>query len=252
MDKRKRPQKVQKQDLENISGRDLFQTPNYAIDLLMPFLYEAQPIKPFKEVVVWEPAAGLGKIARRIREMMQYQVVETDLQTGQNFLTFDPDFSFDFIVTNPAFSIAEYFLERCLSFGKPFALLIPAVYNGWVIKALKLGAEKIVPDRRIDYITPNILQRIHDGEVWENFLAEKYPQYKTLKEFQFDYMSLWDALDEKTYKYYYRYPTIYDAPPKLLRKYSSSYFHSMWLTMGFNIGKQETFVELRNEDKDNI
>lgn len=253
MDKRKRPQKVQKKDLENVSGRDLFQTPNYATDILLPFLYEAQPMIPFENVVVWEPAAGLGKIARRIREMIGYQVIETDLQTGQNFLTIEPDFHFDFIVTNPAFSIAEEFLDRCISFGKPFALLLPAVYNQWVIRALRLRAEKIIPDRRIDYITPNILQRIHEGELWEDRLKEYHQYYKNVKEFIFHQRTLWDAIEGNSQNCdYCLYKDIYSAPSHLLRKYSSSYFHSMWLTMGLNIGRQETFVTLRNEDKENI
>ena len=34
----RKPKTPQKEDLEGVSGRDQFQTPNYAVDLLVPYL----------------------------------------------------------------------------------------------------------------------------------------------------------------------------------------------------------------------
>ena len=34
-------------------------------------------------------------------------------------------------------------------------MLIPTDYCGWIIRAIQDGAEKIIPTRRIDYITPS-------------------------------------------------------------------------------------------------
>ena len=146
---------TQKEDLENVSGRDLFQTPNYATDLLVPFLEEISPMSPTKTFRIWECASGKGKIVYWLEEK-GLNVFGTDLShtPSFNFLTDKQTLPFDCIVTNPPYSLKKKFYTKCLEYQKPFALLIPADYSGWVIEALQNGAEKIIPTRRIDFITP--------------------------------------------------------------------------------------------------
>lgn len=140
---------TQKEDLRKPQGRDLFQTPNYATDILVPFL------KSLDIYNVWECACGNGKIVNRL-EHHGISCVGTDLQGNPsfNFLNDYPYFNFTQIVTNPPYSLKKRFYLKCLSYSVPFALLIPADYSGWVIDAIQNGAEKIIPTRRIDFITP--------------------------------------------------------------------------------------------------
>lgn len=145
-------------------GRDLFQTPNYATDLLIPFI-------PKHITRIWEPAAGELKIVRRL-EKAGYDVVASDIRTifgtdQYNFITDDARSSLNrrlmkeyAIITNPPFSLKRQFYETCMWYANqyqcPWALLIPADYSGWLIKAVDVvHCEKIVPTRRIDYITPS-------------------------------------------------------------------------------------------------
>lgn len=142
-------------------GRDLFQTPNYATDLLIPYI-------PKNVRYVWECAAGDFKIIKRLA-YKGISSLGTDLNgtiayPPFNFIEDNLDdlkerfhFSFqpDCIITNPPFSLKRKFYEKCLEYNVPFALLIPADYSGWIINAIKNGAEKIIPTRRIDYITPS-------------------------------------------------------------------------------------------------
>ena len=53
-------------------GRDTFETPNYAINLLIPFI-------PKDVSSIWEPACGSGRITRRL-ESIGYRVVSTDIR----------------------------------------------------------------------------------------------------------------------------------------------------------------------------
>jgi hypothetical protein len=146
-------------------GRDAFQTPDYAVDLLLPFL-------PKREIYyIWEPAAGEGKISKRLLSKLKCSVWSTDIRCTEyvketNLLNFiekekHPFYWIDrgkepIIITNPPFSLKIDFYERCLEYDIPFALLIPADYAGWNINACQsLGCEKIIPTRRIDYITPS-------------------------------------------------------------------------------------------------
>lgn len=187
----RKPKTPQKENLTEVDGRDTFQTPNYATDIILPYLLA----KKFFGVQfrIWECAAGQGKIVKRLSEK-GLDVFGTDLTEGVNFLT-DPAPLFDCIVTNPPFSLKRKFYEKCLEYGVPFALLIPADYSGWIIQAVQDGCEKIIPTRRIDYITPTGLSGASGH---------------------------------------------------------TSYYHSMWLTKGFGLGRTETFVELTNADKLNI
>lgn len=60
-----------------VQKRDLFYTPKYAIDLLIPFI-------PKNITKIWECASGAGHIAR-VLESSGYTVFETDLQQGLIF-----------------------------------------------------------------------------------------------------------------------------------------------------------------------
>ncbi len=149
---------------------------------------------------------------------MGYHVKSTDIRDfpdteNYNFITGDKKgYKNNFaIITNPPFSIKELFIEKAMEYEVPFAFLINADYSGIQIKWIKkYGCEKIIPNRRINFITPNITNRVNDAEGTSH-----------------------NIIDE--------------IPLNLLAKYSSAQFHSMWLTHGFNLGRTETFCELTNE-----
>lgn len=150
-----KPKRGQPQTPDEPQGRDLFETPAYAVDLLVPFI-------PKHIATVWECAAGSGRITRRL-EYHKFQVISSDIRGIEpfNFLTSVGEFyEFNYeetaIITNPPFSLKRQFFERCISLSVPFALLLPADYSLWTIDAVRdYKCEKIVPSRRIDYITPN-------------------------------------------------------------------------------------------------
>lgn len=238
----------QPENLTEAQGRDSFQTPNYAVNLLLPFM-------PKGVTTVWECAAGLGKIVNVFKDK-GYNVFGSDINPKYGFGGFN--FLKDHltwidgvwvIVTNPPFSLKQKFYLRCLDYKVPFALLIPADYSGWIIEACRNGAEKIIPTRRIDYLTPNILRRIRYGEVWE-IVRKEYPQFSKLETFRSYHPNKWEEY-LNLYTEVANFNTINDTPVSLLSKYSSSDFHSMWLTHGFNLGRTETFVELSLEEKKN-
>ena len=154
----KKPKNPQKENLVGIDGRDLFQTPNYATELLVPFLDRFLTTFPLRKSHIWKCAAGEYKITK-VLENHGFLVTSTDLRMSVpfNFLT-DTSLLMDIdcIVTNPPFSLKRKFYLKCREYNKPFALLIPADYSGWIIDAIRFdGAEKIIPSRRIDFITPN-------------------------------------------------------------------------------------------------
>lgn len=189
-----KPKTNQPETPSSVQGRDLFQTPRYATELLIPFI-------PEHINYIWECANGQGAISNVLIEQRKYSLYRSDLLNGSEYNFLEMVFPFwdmdnSAIITNPPFSLKRKFYERCRYYRVPFALLIPADYNGWIINSIRYGGcEKIIPTRRIDYITPT---------------------------------------------------------GKSGKTGNTSYYHSMWLTWGFGLGRTETFVELTNKMKENI
>ena len=216
-----KPKTPQPSTPTEVQERDLFETPRYATELILPFI---PPITRY----IWEPCAG---VKRRMAQVLGIHLGEqwgdgdwdvhcTDICTRPEWdcLTYDPDdkgYHWDAAITNPPFSLKKKVWERFVKLDKCFALLIPADYSLWIIEAIKAGAEKVVPTRRIDYITPNLLERLNAGE-------------------------------------HTNHTSLLGIPGSILARYSTSQFHSMFLCWKFGIGRTETFVELTREMKLNI
>ena len=232
-------------------GRDTFETPNYATDIIIPYI-------PDTVKTIWECASGGNKIVNRLRSY-GYGVWATDirfnpsLHDGNTNFVLD-DFSdvpldeIDAVITNPPFSLKKLFVQRAFTLDKPFAFLVSADYSSWNISLIEMGCEKIIPKSRISFITPNIITRVHEGEVWNNFvkpelIKEVGKDILNMKDYKKHYPSHWNRVMDE-HKDFHNYKSKDEIPSELLYKHSRVQFHSMWLTYGFNIGITETFVDL--------
>lgn len=91
-----------------------------------------------------------------------HKVIQSHICTGQNFFEYEPK-RWDIIVSNPPFTEKVKIFERCLFFGKPFALLMS---NFWLNDSApcRLFREKelqlLLFDKRVQY---NDLSRVPFG-----------------------------------------------------------------------------------------
>lgn len=99
------------------NASDFYPTPPEPTIALLDFLNIP------KDRVVWEPACGEDYMVTEIRNH-GYSVVGTDIHGGFDFLEENPDFRFDWIITNPPWSLAEEFIRRSSEYGVPFAMLL--------------------------------------------------------------------------------------------------------------------------------
>jgi len=128
---------------------DDYQTPPSALDPLLPYLD--------KNKIIWECASGKGYLVDKLKSE-GFKVIATDILTGFDFLTKEPDFDFDIIVTNPPYSKKYEFLKRAYELGKPFALLLPlTILETEKRQALfkKYGIEILLLKKRINFIIPS-------------------------------------------------------------------------------------------------
>jgi len=128
---------------------DDFQTPPSALDPLLPYLD--------KNKTIWECATGKGYLVNRLQQE-GFKVIATDILTGFDFLTKEPDFDFDIIITNPPYSKKYEFVKRAYEIGKPFAFLLPLTFlETEKRQALfkRYGVEILLLKKRINFMTPS-------------------------------------------------------------------------------------------------
>ena len=133
-------------------SRDDFQTPQEAIEILLPYLN--------KHWVIWECACGKGNLCEAFNKH-KFNLIATDVLQGVNFLEYPQRMNFDFdcIVTNPPYSLKDQFLRKCFEIGKPFALLMPlTALEGKTRNSIYRengGIQLIIPDKRFQFETPD-------------------------------------------------------------------------------------------------
>jgi len=133
-------------DNTKIPAKDECQTPAYALDPIIPYL--------FRQWRLWECAVGEGLMRDAL--IQKGYVVHA---TGHDFFQMDPNaFQWDCIVTNPPFSLKYKWLERCYELGKPFALLMPVdviAAKSAQILFKEYGIEILLLDKRVDFKMPH-------------------------------------------------------------------------------------------------
>jgi hypothetical protein len=103
----------------NGGGNEAY-TPAYGVTPILKYIP--------KDAKVWCPFdTRQSEFVKQIEA--QNLVIPTHISTGQDFLTYTPDFEWDVIVSNPPFTNKRKFFERALSFNKPFALIMT---NTWL------------------------------------------------------------------------------------------------------------------------
>lgn len=197
---------------------DHFQTPVYAIAPLLKY------IKGY----VYECAAGDGNIVNFLNKN-SLGCFGTDIKDGIDFLEYELHSlpQFDLIVTNPPYSLKEKFTRKCYEIGKPFALLMPITIEANLCEMFdKHGAELIIPYQRIRFITPKQRETGRDY-YWRC-------RYKECNEAHYT------EHPPKVCDY------CYSCPATFKRCKYSPQIKTIWVTHGLNIGRDITYVDLKD------
>ena len=132
-------------------GSDYFYTPEYGIKLL------SEEIKDYNFKSMWECSAGDGRMAQYFRNL-GYKVKATDARgyegVGEfDFLSQTSRRRYDFIFTNPPYSIKNKFILKCEEYNVVYALLLPlTALEGKVRqKVWARGTKILLPNKRINF-----------------------------------------------------------------------------------------------------
>lgn len=73
---------------------------------------------------IWCPFDAEDSEFVQILKKAGYKVIYSHIELGQDFFEYEPDESYDYIVSNPPFSKKLEVLDRLYKLGKPFAMLM--------------------------------------------------------------------------------------------------------------------------------
>lgn len=127
-------------------------TPKYAVDIVLPFIN--------KDMIIWSPFSKNEHNYADYLRSLGYIVINThydpDTKYGDDFLSFRANFHFDIIIDNPPFKNKTKFVERAISYNKPFMLFLPVnclndngIPNLFLQK--KIDMQLLIPDKRTEY-----------------------------------------------------------------------------------------------------
>ena len=122
---------------KTFSKHDDYMTPKSAWEAIRAY------IPTDKEI--WEPFFGDGKSGEYLREL-GFRVYHKD----EDFFAHNNG---DIVVSNPPFTLKKEVIERLVSLGKPFVLLMPVatMTTTYVRDLLKDDLQIIIPRRRVQF-----------------------------------------------------------------------------------------------------
>lgn len=107
--------------LYSMGSNDECFTPDYGVKPILKYIP--------KDAIIWCPFDTTeSEYVKQIRSNGN-RVITSHINNGQDFYTYEPEESWDIIISNPPFTNKRKIFERALSFNKPFALLMS---NTWL------------------------------------------------------------------------------------------------------------------------
>ena len=136
-----------------INKSDEFFTLEYAIKPLLKYIPS--------DKIIWCPFDKEESNYVKVFKQNGFNVISGHIEDGKDFFEYEPE-HYDYIISNPPYSLRQNILDRLFMLGKPFAMLINISGLFDSKKRFSLFRnnqfEMMVFNKRIDYIKP--LQKI--------------------------------------------------------------------------------------------
>ena len=133
-----------------VTGSDESYTYKGFIYPILPLIQDWCTSNNIESPLIWCPFDKAESNFVKVLRECGYQVVHSHIETGEDFLEYEPE-HFDIIISNPPFKNKRVFLERAIAFGKPFALVNPlsSINDGlWNDLFVDSELQLIIPKRR--------------------------------------------------------------------------------------------------------
>lgn len=142
-------------------------TPAYAVKPLLKYL-DQYANKP--NYTIWCPFDTDDSEYVKIFRAEGYNVIATHIDNGYNFFNYEPSEWYDFIISNPPFSLKDEIIQRLYELNKPYALLLPIPsLQGQKRFPYMKDCQALIFDKRINYYTDKDKKEIQKGVSFGSF-----------------------------------------------------------------------------------
>lgn len=134
-----------------------------------------------KTKTIWCPfdIDGQSKYVQIFKEN-GIKTIASHIDTGQNFFEYEPEEDYDYIISNPPFSIKDMVLKRLNELNKPFAMLLPLpTLQGQKRFEYLKECQALIFDKRINFYKDKEMKQVQQGVsfasiyVCKDFLPDK-------------------------------------------------------------------------------
>lgn len=140
------------------SGDEMF-TPFYAVTPLVKYL----KLSGYK--TVWCPFDEEWSAYVRTFRDEGFNVIRSSLYEGKDFFEYEPDKSYDVIISNGPFSKKDAVLRRLDALGKPFAILLPlnSLQGKSRLDVFEKGIQLLSFDQRVGFHSADSMETPVEG-----------------------------------------------------------------------------------------
>lgn len=126
---------------------DEYYTPREAVLPLLKYLKGNNG-----QCTIWCPFDTLKSEYVKIFQEAGHKVIFSHIDEGKNFFEYEPNEPYDYIISNPPFSMKDEVLKRLSELNKPFAMLLPLpTLQGQKRFEYLRNCQALVFDKRINY-----------------------------------------------------------------------------------------------------
>lgn len=123
-------------------------TPAYAVKPIIKYIDRGN--KSF--YTIWCPFDKEDSEFVKLIRAAGHKVIASHIDNGENFFEYEPKEYYDYIISNPPFSIKDDILKRLFELKKPYAMLLPLpVLQGQKRFPYIKNCEALIFDKRINY-----------------------------------------------------------------------------------------------------
>ena len=142
-------------------------TPAYAVKPLLKYL---NGFTNKSNYTIWCPFDTEDSEYVKIFRQEGYNVIATHIDNNQNFFYYEPEEHYDFIISNPPFSIKDDIIKRLYELNKPYAILLPVPsLQGQKRFPYMKDCQALIFDKRINYYMSSDKKQVQKGVSFGSF-----------------------------------------------------------------------------------
>lgn len=140
-------------------------TPVYAVKPILKYI-----TKKNYPATVWCPFNTEESEFVKLIRAEGHKVINSHIDEGKNFFFWEPEEEYDYIISNPPFSIKDDVLKRLYELNKPYAMLlpIPSLQGQKRFPYIK-DYQALIFDKRINYFKDLVTKEIQKGVSFGSF-----------------------------------------------------------------------------------